>query len=335
MDITDLVYARTLSSIPADCPVQKEVRADRAVRSARRTLSMASARSFLREPLVHFLVLGLLIFLFFKVNGGGTSPGSTRILITQGQIENLAVGFARSWQRPATEAELKGLIDDYVKEEIAVREAVAMGLDRDDVIIRRRLRQKLEFITEDTVASNPPTDTELQAWMTQHPESFRTEPQVAFRQVYVSTARRGAAARAEADKLLTQLRAGGPHIAINQLGDSTMLPSEQPLGPLREVARSFGDDFAQQVTKLEPGKWTGPLESSFGLHLVLVEEKIPAARQELSDVRPLVEREFLAERRKTELQSLYDRLSKKYTINMEEFGAPQVTSAPRSGNLSR
>jgi PPIC-type PPIASE domain len=335
MDITDLVYPRTLSSIPTDCPAQKEVRAERAVRSERRALSMASARSFLREPLVHFLVLGALLFLVFKWTGGSTSPGSNRIVITQGQIENLAVGFTRSWQRPATEAELKGLIDDYVKEEIAVREAVAMGLDRDDVIIRRRLRQKLEFITEDTAASNPPTDAELQAWMTQHPESFRSEPQVAFRQVYLNTTRRGAAARAEAAMILTQLRAGGSHIAIGQLGDSTMLPSEQPLEPLREVARSFGDDFAQQVTKLEPGMWTGPLESSFGLHLVLVEEKIPAARQELSDVRPLVEREFLAERRKTELQSLYERLSRKYSITVDRSQAPQVQAAIPGGSASR
>ncbi len=322
MDVTDLVYPRTLKDYPPDY----------AVREARRDRLMLSLRRFLREPLVHFLVLGLFVFLFFKWTGGSAGPGSNHIVITQGQMENLAVGFARSWQRPATEAELKGLIDDYVREEIAVREAVAMGLDRDDVIIRRRLRQKLEFITEDTVASNPPTDTELQVWMSQHPESFRTEPQVAFRQVYVNTTRRGDAARADAERLLTQLHAGGPHVATDHLGDPTMLPPEQPLGPLRDVANSFGDDFAQQVAKLEPGKWTGPVESSFGLHLVLVEEKIPASRQELSHVRPLVEREFLAERRKTELQSLYERLSKKYSITVNKSEAPTVQSAVRSGS---
>lgn len=320
MDIPDLVYPGTLKDCPPDC----------AVREARRAHLMTSLRKFVREPLVHFLVLGLFIFLFFKVSGGSSNPTSKHIVITQGEIENLAVGFARSWQRPATEAELKGLIDDYAKEEIAVREAVAMGLDRDDVIVRRRLRQKLEFITEDTVVSNPPTDAELQAWMTQHPESFRTEPQVAFRQVYVNSTHRGVAARTDAERLLVQLRAGGPHVATDHLGDPTMLPSEQAIGPLRDVARSFGDDFAQQVAKIEPGKWTGPLESSFGLHLVLVQEKIPATRQELSEVRPLVERDFLAERRKAELQSLYERLSKKYSITVETPAAPLVQSAARS-----
>jgi PPIC-type PPIASE domain len=325
MDVTDLVYPRTLK----DCPP------DYAVREARRDRLMVSLRRLVREPLVHFLVLGLFVFLFFKWTGGSAGPGSNHIVITQGQIENLAVGFARSWQRPATEAELKGLIDDYVREEIAVREAIAMGLDRDDVIIRRRLRQKLEFVTEDAVASNPPTDTELQAWMSQHPESFRTEPQVAFRQVYVNTTRRGDAARADAERLLTQLRAGGPHVATDNLGDPSMLPSEQAIEPLRDVARSFGDDFAQQVTTIEPGKWAGPVESSFGLHLVLVEENIPASRQELSDVRPLVEREFLAERRKTELQSLYERLSKKYSITVDKSQVPQVQAAIPGGSTSR
>ena len=304
------------------------------MRSARRALSTASSRSFLREPLVHFLALGLLIFLVFKWIGGNTGPGSHQIVITHGQIENLAVGFARSWQRPATEAELKGLIDDYVKEEIAVREATAMGLDRDDTIIRRRLRQKLEFLTEDMAASKPPTDAELQAWLRQHPDSFRTEPQVAFRQVYLNADHRGASARADAEQILAHLRAAGPDIATDQLGDPTMLPSEQPLEPLREVVRSFGDDFAQQVTKIEPGNWTGPVESSFGLHLVLIEKKVAPSQPTLSDVRPLVEREFFAERRKAELQSLYDRLSKKYTITMDRSAAPQGQIAP-SGSTSR
>ena len=119
-------------------------------------------KSVLREPLVHFLALGALLFLFFEWRGG-SGPGSSRIAITPGLIEHLTSGFARTWQRPPTDAEIKGLIDDYVKEEIATREALGMGLDRDDTIIRRRLRQKLEFLVEDAVSSSAPTDAELQA----------------------------------------------------------------------------------------------------------------------------------------------------------------------------
>jgi hypothetical protein len=277
-------------------------------------------KKLLREPLVHFLILGALIFAAYKWTGSG-GPGSSQIVITHGQIEDLAVGFARSWQRPASEAELKGLIDERVKDEIAVREALSMGLDRDDTIIRRRLRQKLEFLTEDMVASNPPTDAELQAWMTLHPEPFRTEEQVAFRQVYLNAEHRGAAASVDAERVLTSLRAAGPDAATDHLGDPTMLPSEQQLGPLSDVSRVFGDDFARQITQIEPGKWTGPVESSFGLHIVLVQNKVEPFLPKLADVRPRAEREYLSDRRRAQLQGLYDRLSKKYIITMENSAA--------------
>ena len=159
--------------------------------------------------------------------GRSGGPGSSRIVITPGLVEHLASGFTRTWQRPPTDAELKGLIDDYVKEEIATREAVAMGLDRDDTIIRRRLRQKLEFLVEDAASSSPPTTRSSQAWLQKHPETFRAEPQLAFRQVYVSPTRRGgASAAAEAEKLLARLRARGTDATTDGLGDASMLPAE-------------------------------------------------------------------------------------------------------------
>jgi hypothetical protein len=170
-------------------------------------------RSFLREPLVHFLLLGALLFVYFEWKGGGSGPGSTRITITPGLVEHLASGFARTWQRPPTDEELKGLVDEHVKEEIATREALAMGLDRDDAIIRRRLRQKMEFLAEDAVDQVQPTDAELQAWLDRHPEAFRAESRLALRQVYVSTERRGASARAEAERLLARLREAAWHCA--------------------------------------------------------------------------------------------------------------------------
>jgi hypothetical protein len=164
--------------------------------------------TLLRQPLNDSLLLGEPPFLFFEWRGSG-GPTSSRIAITPGLVEHLASGFGRTWQRPPTDAELKGLIDDYVKEEIATREAVAMGLDRDDTIIRRRLRQKLEFLVEDAASSAPPTDAQLEAWLEKHPQSFRAEPQLAFRQVYVSPERRGASATKDAEKLLARLRAKG------------------------------------------------------------------------------------------------------------------------------
>jgi parvulin-like peptidyl-prolyl isomerase len=297
---------------------------------------MTRLKKLFREPLVQFLLLGALLFVYFEWKGGGSGPGSTRISITPGLVEHLASGFAKTWQRPPTESELKGLIDEYVKEEIATREATAMGLDRDDTIIRRRLRQKMEFLVEDAVEQVPPTDAELQAWLEKHAEAFRAESRVALRQVYVSTERRRASARADAEKLLARLRAEGKDARIDALGDASMLPRELPLGPLSEVTRAFGTEFAAQVDAVPQGQWAGPVESPYGLHLVLVPERVASARPALAEVRPLVERELLAERRRTQLQALYERLLAKYTVAIEmPKEAKKQTSAAKAGGGSR
>jgi hypothetical protein len=290
----------------------------------------------IREPLVQFLLLGALLFVYFEWKGGGSGPGSTRISITPGLVAHLASGFARTWQRPPTDAELKGLVDDYVKEEIATREATAMGLDRDDTIIRRRLRQKMEFLVDDAVGATPPTDAEIRAWLEKHPGAFHPEPQVVLRQVYVSARRGGVPAPAEAQRLLARLRAAGPDARIDTLGDPSMLPRELPLGPLSEVTRAFGTEFAARIDAIEPGRWTGPVESPYGLHLVLVRERVAAAPPALADVRPLVERELLAERRRTQLQALYERLLAKYTVAIEmpkdeAVGKPASTAQAEGG----
>lgn len=289
-------------------------------------------KALLREPLAHFLALGALLFLFFEWRGGGAGPGSTRIAVTPGLVQHLASGFARTWQRPPTQAELKGLVDEHVKEEIATREATAMGLDQDDTVIRRRLRQKLEFLVEDEVAQAPPTEADLRRWLEQHPLAFQAEPRAALRQVFVSPQRRGAGARVEADRLLARLRAAGPGAATEALGDPSMLPAELPLGPVSEVARTFGPDFAQGVAALPAGQWSGPVASSYGLHLVLVTARETPPPPALSDVRQLVERELLAERRKAQLEALYTRLLAKYTVTIEmPEEQPQPASTPAGG----
>jgi hypothetical protein len=319
MDVTNTVVADTV----------EESSVSRAAHANRKSFLGSFAKWLIREPLVHFLILGALLFLFFHWRGDAPGSASHRIVITAPQIEQLAVGFARTWQKPPTEAELKGLIDEYVKEEIATREAMAIGLDRDDIIIRRRLRQKLEFVAEDTAASVPPTDADLRAWMALHPDAFRSDPKVAFRQVYLSPQHHGTSLKPDALKLLAKLRAAGPNVSIDHFGDVTMLPSEQPLTPLFDTARSFGDDFASSLINAQPGQWIGPVESSFGLHLVFVSEKVPAAQQPLANIRPEVEREVLLERKKKELQNLYERLLEKYTVKIEPLPPPANNGATK------
>lgn len=290
-----------------------------------------AVRRLLREPLVHFLALGGLLFAYDAWRGSA-GPGSTRIVVTRGQIEHLASGFVRTWQRPPSEAELKGLVDEYVKEEIAVREAAAMGLDRDDTVVRRRLRQKLEFLADEAIGQAAPTDAQLQQWLDAHRADYQAETRLALRQVFLSTDRRGAAAPAQAERLLETLRASRSEAAIDSLGDPSMLPRDVPLGPVSGVARDFGADFARAVAALPAGRWSGPVASPYGLHLVLVTERVTAAAPTLAEIRPLVERDFLAERRKAQLAALYERLLQKYTVTTETRKPEAAAAAQARGD---
>jgi len=286
-----------------------------------------NAHRWLREPLVHFLALGALLFLAFYWRGGG--PGSNRIVITRGQIEAMASGFARTWQRPPTDVELKALIDDYVREEMATREAVAMGLDRDDTIIRRRLRQKLEFFVDDTADTLPVTDQDVRAWLDAHPDRFQVEPVVAFRQVFISEDRRGGAAEADARALLASLVRRGRSVDLTEVGDRIMLPSEVPASTRGEIARQFGEAFADGVMAVAPGEWTGPIRSGFGLHLVQVLDREEGRAPALDEVRPLVEREVRSERRKTLMDAMYDELLSRYRVRIDL--EPDVSTAASGG----
>jgi hypothetical protein len=250
----------------------------------------------------------------YQWRNGGTGAGSNRIVITTGQVALLATSFERTWMRPPTDTELKSLVDDFVREEIAVREATAQGLEQGDIVIRRRLRQKYEFLLEDEVAAAAPTDADLQAWLDAHPDQFRSEPVIGLREVFVNTDRRGARAQDDAMAILTRLRAGADPLTV---GDPTMLPLEVAPGPRSDLGRQFGDEFASAADSLEPGQWAGPIKSGYGLHLVYVTEKAAGSAPALDQVRDEVTREFLAARRTAGIDSLYQRLSRKYRITVE------------------
>jgi hypothetical protein len=288
-------------------------------------------RSLLREPLVHFLLIGAALFLFFSWTGGSGGPDSGRIVIGPGQVEHLAVGFSRTWRRPPTQQELKGLIDDYVREEMATREARSMGLDREDTVIRRRLRQKLEFLVEDAAEAVPPTDDELQAWLEAHPEDYRREPQVAFRQVFLSPDRRGDTVEGDAERLLRQLESAGPDADVERLGDSIMLPAEFELAPLSVASRMFGSEFAGRLAELESGRWTGPVPSGYGMHLVFVRERIEGRDPTLDDVRDALARDLLTSRRKEQLETLYERLLERYQVVID-MPDPEPSPAAAGGS---
>jgi len=249
-------------------------------------------KRIVREPLLHFLLLGAALFMAY---GLLSTPGSTRapgkIIVTVGQVEHLAAGFAKTWQRPPTGAELKGLIDDWVRDEIAAREAMALGLDKDDTVIRRRLRQKLEVVSADIAAQTEPNDADLNAYLQAHPESFRVEPRFTFSQVYLDPSKHGANLVRDTEHVLAQLKQARGKADGSALGDSLLLEHTFHSVPTSEVRNQFGEKFAATLTGLSPGQWQGPVESGYGVHLVFVSERTEGRVPPLTKARDAVQRD--------------------------------------------
>ena len=275
-------------------------------------------KTLLKEPLLHFLLLGAALFVAYGLMskpGSSSAPG--KIVVTVGQVEHLAAGFAKTWQRPPTDPELKGLIDDWVREEIATREAMALGLDKDDSVVRRRLRQKLEFVSDDIAAQTEPTDADLKSYLQAHPESFRVEPRFTFNQVYFDPAKHGGNLARDTAQVLAQLKLAGLGADSSALGDSLLLEHTFQSTPTSEVAKQFGEKFAAALGELSPGDWQGPVESGYGVHLVLVSERKEGRLPELADVRDIVRREWANAQRLETNEKFYQELLERYTVTIE------------------
>jgi hypothetical protein len=278
----------------------------------------------IREPLVHFLVLAVLVFASYHVFAYRSGRGSTdRIVVTRGKIEQIAARFAQVWQRPPSPQELKGLIDDQVKEEIYVREALALGLDRDDIVIRRRLRQKIELLNDAGAEALLPTDSELEAYLKSHPEKFAVKPVISFQQVFLNPERHGARIGETVASILGTLKANHENGA-SALGDATLLPAEMSLTDVSSIGHVFGNEFAEAIGKAEVGVWTGPITSDFGLHVVRVSERQSARFPALGDVRDAVRREWTNAKREQLENERLAALLKHYEVIVESVPAEET-----------
>lgn len=275
-------------------------------------------KKLLHEPLVHFMLLGVLVFTGFKFFSKNESNPPDTIVVTQGKIESLVTGFTRTWQRPPTREELNGLIRDYVREEVCAREAMALGLDKEDTVIRRRLRQKLEFISESVAAQANPTEAELQQYLEVHREKFRSELQLTFRQVYLDPQRHGINLNRDAAQLLIQLQQAGTDSDISVSGDPFLLDQEYKRVPAGEVSKQFGEKFAARLGDLPVGQWQGPIESGYGTHLVLILDRDEGRMPVLKEVRDAVKLEWSNAQRSETNEKFYEALLKRYTVTIED-----------------
>jgi len=271
----------------------------------------------LREPLVHFLAIGLLLFALFGLVNDDQPAGGNRIEITDGDVEQLVLIFQKQWQRLPNPQELQALIDGRIREEVLYREALAMGLDRDDTIVRRRLAQKVEFLMGDVSGVTDPDDATLQAYYDKNAERYREPPRLSFSHIYFSTDRRGEQAWKDAEALLGRLRVSSPRvIQAPDEGDPFMLPSDYVDRRTEEIARDFGRAFSEEIAGLEPKQWQGPVTSAYGLHLVYIASREESRQPSLEQVRSQVANDWLVEQRRMADQRIFERLRSRYNISV-------------------
>jgi len=278
--------------------------------SGQRVIVIDYIRTMMREPLLHFLLGGAGLFLLFNLVSDSNRVASDEIVVTAGRIENIVTIFQKTRQRPPTADELRGLIDNFIVEEVLYREAVAIGLDKDDTIIRRRLRQKMEFLLDDFTAVEP-SDADLQNYLDKNTDQFRTDALISLEQVYLNEF-----SRDKAEDMLVRLRSGEVENP-ERLSESYLLPYRLDNASESVVSAQFGGTFKTLLFDLDVGNWTGPVESPFGIHLIKVASITPGYVPGLEEIRKEVERDWLSEFRNGAQQKILDQMRAGYTITIE------------------
>jgi len=289
-------------------------------------------RHLLREPLLHFLVGGALLFVLYGMVADDPAYAPDRIVVDEARVMSLAGGFQRTWMRLPSSDELDELVREFINEEILYREALALGLDRDDSVIRRRMRQKMEFLHADLAEIEKPSEADLVAFLSANPERFAQQARVSFRQVYVNPDTGPRAPRDRANDILETLRAKGSEARVDDQGDPTLLPHAMEMASESAIAAAFGSEFAGDVLASADNGWTGPLASSFGLHLIRVDARTPARVPELGEIRRQVEREYETVQRSDADQQFLQMLRAQYEIEVRlPEAAPTLQSSTQGG----
>ena len=282
----------------------------------------------LREPLLQFLALGAMLFALYGLAGKRSAEAPEKIVVSASRVANLGDGFARTWRRLPNEQELQGLIEDYIRDEVFYREGRAAGLDRDDVIVRRRVRQKMEFLADDMSVPEP-SDEQLAAYLASNPERFRAEDQLTFHQVFLSATRRANTIDSDSKQIASILARADGAVDATVLGDPFLLGEEFRNVSPSKVTSIFGESFAKQISVMEKGRWQGPISSGFGQHFVFISEWVSGNLPPLDAVRPVVHREWANARRLEAEQKLYASLRNRYEIVVEEPRAKAAEAASR------
>lgn len=283
---------------------------------------------FFRDPLLHFLAAGAAIYIAYAVFNPVEETAledEKTVVVTTGEIEWLANTWAKRWNRPPTEEELNGLIQQHIRETVLYREALAMGLDQDDVVIRRRLGQKLEFLTQDMLQPEPPTDDELRVYFEENISKYRAPDFITISQVFFNPDTRGDDTLEDAEAAKIQLASlHDAPVNIKSFGDAFFLQNYYPRITQTELAKLFGSEFAKPVFNLEPGVWHGPVLSGYGTHLVFVHGKTRQPDPVFDDVAEAVRENWVTDKRQELNDQFIGALLDRYNVVVEEAGDAPV-----------
>lgn len=262
-----------------------------------------TASRLVREPLVHFLLGGLLIFAFFVWRGTPVDPSERNLDISRAQQAQISLQFERMMQRPPTDAELGAAIERWIREEILYREGLRLGLDQNDTVVRKRMTQKMDFIAASAAETAQPTEKELQAWLETHPARFTPDTRFGFDQLWFAQADDAEQAKA---RLAQSSDWQGQ-------GEKISLPPSVSQTTRSQISAQFGEKFTQQIDTLAPGPdWQGPIRSGFGFHLVRLEERKMGTLPQLQPIRKRVEDDWRG-------QTMIDRRDKAYRLLREAY----------------
>jgi hypothetical protein len=282
----------------------------------------------LRDPLLRFLLVGLALFAGWRaLHPDSGRDLSKRIVVSDDDLRQMSVAWLAQGRPAPTPAEMQSLVENWIREEILFREALELGLDQDDTIVKRRMVQKMEFLADDLSDLREPTRAELEAWYQTNAARVTRPPLVTFHQLYFAPDRRSAAARDDAERALAKL-AGTPADAPEAaaLADPFPLQDYEPERSPDEVAKQFGPGFARDLFAVVPGAWSGPIESGFGWHLVFVDAITPARVPGFSEVEPALKDAWLAEQRAAFAQSAFERMKARYEIVLPATLSPELAA---------
>ncbi len=275
----------------------------------------------LREPLIHFIFIGATIYVLFGLFAEPElQETDNKIVVSSSEIEVFKTSWQKRWNRPPTDNELDGVIQQYIRETVLYRQALSMGLDKNDTVIRRRLAQKMKFLVEDLATMLDPDDQTLQAWFDDNKKRFQTPPRYTFTQIFFDPDKRGDATLTDAETVKASLLANSDTLkSVSEIGDGLMLQDYYPEKTPLEIRKQFGNGFTQSLMELSAEQWHGPILSGYGVHLIYIEMIVPVTTPTLAAIRDQVKSQWLDEQRQSLNKKFYAKLVDNYDIVIEEI----------------